>query len=128
MFAASLPEEKAMEVVAVFDPWEIGKNYAVGDYLTYGVNGVGDPQLYKVVQDHTAQLDWTPEATASLYVAVGLDASGYPVWSPPTGAHDAYNNGDIVNFDGVLYKSVIDGNVYSPVDYPAGWIIYNEEV
>ena len=122
MFAASLPDEKAMEVVAVFDPWEIGKAYAVGDFLTYGVNGVGDPQLYK--QAHTAQAEWRPDATASLYVAIGLDDSGYPIWSQPTGAHDAYNAGDIVNYNGTLYQSLIDGNVYSPEAYPDGWAIF----
>lgn len=121
MFAASLTEEQAMEVVAVFDSWEIGKNYAVGDYLTYGVNGVGDPQLYKVVQYHTSQADWTPDTAVSLYVAIGLDEHGYPVWSQPTGAHDAYNKGDIVNYNGTLYESLIDGNTYSPEAYPAGW-------
>lgn len=121
MFSATLPEEQAMEVVAVFDPWQIGKAYAVGDYLTYGVNGVGDPQLYKVVQAHTAQADWMPDVTPALYTAIGLDNSGYPVWSQPTGAHDAYNAGDIVNYNGKLYKSLIDGNVYSPDAYPSGW-------
>lgn len=126
MFAASLPEEQAMEIVAVFDPWEIGKAYAVGDYLVYGVNGVGDPQLYKVAQAHTAQAEWTPEATASLYVAIGLDDSGYPVWAQPTGAHDAYNEGDIVNYNGTLYQSLIDGNVYAPEAYPTGWAVFVE--
>lgn len=126
MFAASLTDEKAMEVVAVFDPWQIGKAYGVGEFLTYGVNGVGDPQLYKVAQAHTAQADWTPDATPALYTAIGLDESGYPVWSQPTGAHDAYNTGDVVNYDGTLYKSIIDGNVYAPDAYPAGWEVYGE--
>ena len=126
MFSASLTDEQAMEVVAVFDPWVVGKPYAVGDFLTYGVNAVGDPQLYKVVQAHTSQANWTPDATASLYVAIGLDDSGYPVWSQPTGAHDAYNTGDIVNYNGALYRSLIDGNVYSPEAYPAGWEVYTE--
>ena len=126
MFAMSLDEEKAMEVATVFDPWEIGKSYNMGDFLTYGVNGVGDPQLYKVVQAHTSQADWRPDVTPSLYVAIGLDEQGYPVWSQPTGAHDAYNKGDIVNYNGALYQSLIDGNVYSPLDYPAGWAVYTE--
>ena len=121
MFAMSLDEEKAMEVATVFDPWEIGKSYAVGDFLTYGVNGVGDPHLYKVVQAHTSQADWRPDVTPSLYVAIGLDEQGYPVWSQPTGAHDAYNKGDIVDYNGTLYESLIDGNTYSPEAYPAGW-------
>lgn len=126
MFASSLTDEQAMEVVAVYDTWKVGKTYAVGEFLTYGVNGVGDPQLYKVAQAHTSQADWTPDATPALYVEIGLDDSGYPVWSQPTGAHDAYNTGDIVNYNGTLYQSLIDGNVYSPGAYPSGWEIYTE--
>lgn len=121
LFAESLDNEKALEVATVYEPWKVGKNYAVGEYLTYGENSVGDPQLYKVVQAHTSQADWTPDSTASLYNAIGLDNSGYPIWSQPTGAHDAYNIGDIVDYNGTLYKSLIDGNTYSPDAYPAGW-------
>ena len=121
MFAASLTEEQALEVSTIYDAWEVGKTYAIGTYLTYGENNVGDPQLYKVVQEHVSQAAWTPDATASLYVAIGLDKEGYPIWSQPTGAHDAYNTGDIVDYNGSLYESLIDGNVYSPDGYPAGW-------
>lgn len=125
MFAATLTDEQAMEVATVYDPWRVGKSYALGEYVTYGENAVGDPQLYKVVQAHTSQADWTPDVTESLYDAIGLDESGYPLWSQPTGAHDAYNTGDIVDYNGTLYKSLIDGNVYSPEAYPAGWQIYS---
>lgn len=126
MFAASLNDEKAMEVATIYDPWAVGKSYAVGEFVTYGENSVGDPQLYKVAQSHTSQADWTPDATPALFVAIGLDEHGYPVWSQPTGAHDAYNKGDIVDYNGTLYQSVIDGNVYSPDAYPAGWQLYEE--
>jgi hypothetical protein len=121
MFAASLTEEQAMEVATVYGAWAEGKNYIAGAFLTYGENSVGDPQLYKVVQEHTSQADWTPDKTPSLYVAIGLDEKGYPVWSQPTGAHDAYNTGDIVDYNGKLYESLMDGNIYSPEAYPAGW-------
>lgn len=126
MFAASLTDEQAMEVATIYDPWAVGKAYSVGEFVTYGENGVGDPQLYKVVQAHTSQADWLPDATPALYVAIGLDDAGYPVWSQPTGAHDAYNTGDIVDYNGTLYRSLIDGNVYSPDAYPAGWVEYTE--
>ena len=121
MFAATLTDGQAMEVATVYPRWEAGKAYAVGDIISYGENGVGDPQLYKVVQAHTSQEDWTPDAAASLYDAFGLDVQGYPVWSQPTGAHDAYNTGDVVNYNGTLYKSLIDGNVWAPDAYPQGW-------
>ena len=127
MFAASLSDEKAMEVAAIYDPWQVGKAYSVGDFLTYGENSVGDPQLYKVVQAHTSQSFWKPDAVASLYVAIGLDEKGYPVWSQPTGAHDAYNKGDIVDYNGTLYRSLIDGNVWSPEANPTGWQVFEQE-
>lgn len=126
MFAASLDDDKAMEIASVFDPWVVGKAYAVGEFVTYGVNNVGDPQLYRVVQAHTSQADWTPDTVASLYSAIGLDDSGYPVWSQPAGAHDAYNKDDVVNYNGTLYRSLVDGNVYSPDSYPAGWETCNQ--
>lgn len=124
MFAASLNDEKAMEVASIYEEWQIGKSYAVGDLIKYGTNGVGDPQLYRVVQAHTSQANWTPYINASLYTPIGLDDEGYPIWSRPTGAHDAYNMDDIVDYNGTLYKSLIDGNVYSPDEYPQGWEIY----
>lgn len=121
MFAASLDDDKAMEIASIYDPWAVGKTYTAGEFVTYGENGVGDPQLYKVVQAHTSQADWTPDATPALFSPIGLDDKGYPVWSQPTGAHDAYNTGDVVDYNGTLYKSLIDGNTYSPEAYPAGW-------
>ena len=124
MFAASLSEEQALEVATMYPEWEAGRSYAVGDILQHGTNSVGDPQLYKVVQAHTSQADWMPEATPALYDAFGLDESGYPLWSQPTGAHDAYNTGDIVDYNGTLYKSLINGNTWSPEAYPQGWEVY----
>lgn len=118
---ATLTEEMALECVRLYRPWKVGKSYQVGEYLTYGQNEVGDPQLYKVVQAHTSQANWMPDITPALYDTIGLDDSGYPVWSRPTGAHDAYNKGDIVNYNGVLYESLINGNTWSPDAYPAGW-------
>ena len=118
---ANLSEELALECVRLYRPWEVGRVVNVGEYLTYGFNSVGDPQLYKVIIEHTAQADWTPDTSPSLFSAIGLDDEGYPVWSQPTGSHDAYNKGDVVNYNGTLYRSLIDGNTYSPDAYPAGW-------
>jgi hypothetical protein len=125
MFAMSLTDDEAMEIATVYEPWRVGKDYPVNTFLRYGENSVGDPQLYKVVQAHTSQADWTPDSATSLFTPIGLTEGGQPVWSKPTGAHDAYNTGDIVDYNGVLYKSLIDGNVYSPDEYPQGWEVVN---
>ena len=114
MFAGTLTDEQAMEVATVYDSWKIGKNYAKGEIFSYGVNSVGDPQLYRVNQAHISQADWLPDAEEALYTPIGFDESGYPVWAQPSGAHDAYNTGDIVNYNGTLYESLIDGNCTIP--------------
>lgn len=127
ILAQSLTEEQALEVATVYPAYQVGKTYKQNEFFTFGENAVGDPQLYKVAQDHTSQEDWAPDKTPSLYVPIGLNKEGYPVWSRPTGAHDAYNTGDIVEFEDKLYKSLINGNVYSPTEYPAGWELYTDE-
>lgn len=126
MFAQTLSNEEAMEITSVYPKYEIGKSYKANELFTYGTNEVGDEQLYRVVQEHTSQADWIPSETASLYEPIGLNSAGYPVWSKPSGAHDAYNKGDIVDYSGTLYESLIDGNVYSPDEYPAGWKVYEK--
>ena len=125
MFVQTLSDDEAMEVATVYPVYKVGKEYKADEMFTYGENEIGDPQLYRVVQTHVSQEDWKPDATASLYTPIGLNEKGYVVWSQPAGAHDAYNAGDIVDYNGTLYKSLIDGNVYSPEAYPAGWEIVN---
>ncbi len=121
LFANSVTDEQALEIATVYPKYKVGGSYVAGEFIAYGVNTVGDPQLYKVIQAHTSQEDWLPSKTPSLYEPIGLTAEGHPVWCQPSGVHDAYNTGDIVDYNGTLYKSLIDGNVYSPDEYAAGW-------
>lgn len=44
-----------------------------------------------------------------------------PDFAQPTGAHDAYNVGDRVKYNGHVYASTMAGNTYSPDAYPQGW-------
>ena len=110
-----------MEVATVFPKYQIGKAYKVKEVFAYGENSVGDPQLYTVLQAHTSAAEWTPDTATSLYKAIGMTEEGYPEWVQPLGASDAYNTGDIVSYNGTLYKSLIDGNTWSPEAYPQGW-------
>ena len=126
MFAQTLTDEQAMEITTVYPAYVAGKAYKANEMFTYGENNVGDPQLYRVVSDHTSQEDWTPDVTSALYTPIGLNDEGYPVWTRPVAAHDSYMIGDIVDYNGILYKSLIDGNTYSPDEYPAGWEVYTE--
>lgn len=115
---------KMLEVPSAFPVYAVGKPYKVKEVFRYGENTVGDPQLYQVLQDHTSAAEWAPDASPSLYKKIGVTAEGYPEWVQPLGATDAYSIGDIVDRNGTLYQSTIDGNVWAPEAYPAGWAVY----
>ena len=115
-----------LEIPSIFPAYEVGKAYKTKDVFSYGENAVGDPQLYQVLQDHTSATQWTPDTATSLYKAIGITKDGYPEWVQPLGSTDAYNIGDIVSYNGMLYRSVIDDNVWTPDAYPAGWEKYTE--
>lgn len=123
LYAQTLEPDSALIIATVFDAWKPDTAYKLNEYITYGENEVGDPQLYQVLQAHTSQEDWTPDVSDSLYKAVGIDG-GYPVWVQPVGAADAYRIGDIVSYNGVLYICVSDYNIYPPDVY--GWEVYND--
>lgn len=109
--AVTLDDETALTGVELFPMWAIGRAYAVYDRVQHG--GI----LYKCVQAHTSQADWTPDATPALWVVVSIDE--YPEWVQPSGAHDAYNTGDKVSHNEKHWKSTIDANTYEPGVY--GW-------
>ena len=122
LYAQGLDNDSALIIATVFDAWQPDTNYKINEYITYGVNSVGDPQLYQTLQAHTSQSDWTPDTAVSLYKPIGIAPSGYPEWSQPVGSEDAYRIGDIVSYEGTLYICVSDYNVYAPNVY--GWEIY----
>lgn len=116
--------EKIMSVASAFPAYQVGKAYKTKEVFSYGENEVGDAQLYQVLQDHTSTEQWTPDTAVSLYKPIGVTEDGHAEWVQPLGASDAYNKGDIVSYNGTLYQSTIDGNVWSPADYPQGWVVY----
>lgn len=109
--ASAMTDENALTAVELFPVWTVSKVYSAGDRVRY------DGTLYKCVQAHSSQADWTPDATPALWVVVSIDE--YPEWVQPTGAHDAYNTGDKVSYNGKHYISTIDANTYAPDVY--GW-------
>ena len=109
--AVTLDDETALTGVELFPAWAIGKAYAANDRAQY--NGT----LYKCIQAHTAQADWMPSATPALWKTVSVDE--YPEWVQPAGAHDAYNIGDKVTYNGQHYVCTSNANVYAPDVY--GW-------
>lgn len=110
--ADTLPEADLYQYPSVYPAWKPG--IQVYDELT-SPSGVADKlqykgKLYKVVQGHITQLDWTPDLVPALFTAY-LPPDVIPEWKQPTGAQDAYNIGDKVRFEGHIYESLINKNV-----------------
>lgn len=112
----SISDDVALKIPDVFPAWSGDSvEYKKDTKLTY--NGV----LYKVLQDHTSQESWTPDAAPSLFAKVLVSEDGTPQeWQQPDSTNP-YNKGDRVLFNGKTYESLIDGNVWSPSANPAGW-------
>lgn len=50
-----------------------------------------------------------------------VETEEYPAFVQPTGAHDAYKIGDKITYNGKKYICKLDGCVWAPDIYPAGW-------
>lgn len=111
----TLSDEDALSVAALYATWasKVGEQVQAGERLWY------DGKLYKAIQPHIVQDDWTPDVTPALYTEVSIEE--WPEWVQPTGAQDAYNSGDRVSYEGKHYESIIDGNVWAPGEFPQGW-------
>lgn len=83
-------------------------------------------KFYKVLQDHTSQESWTPDAASSLFVEISDPNVEYPEFKQPINAETAYNIGDKVTFEGNKYVSTINANTWSPTEYPSGWNLVEE--
>lgn len=100
------------------DSWQADTEYVVDDIRKF------DGQVYRCVQAHTSQIGWEPSQTPALWAIKHTKNKDKPKpFVQPTGAHDAYMLDEAVLFDGKVYISIIDNNVYSPIDYPTGWEI-----
>lgn len=117
--SANLTDEKTMEIADLYPEWAAMKAYSENEIVKYGVNVNGETQLYKVVQAHTSQENWTPDTAASLYKKIGYTEEGVAIWTQPLGNTDAYMKGDIVSFENQLWESTVDNNVWQPGVY--GW-------
>lgn len=96
--------------------WIIQEWVEIGDTRTY--NGV----TYQCISSH--QTEFTPDLVPNLWKEKTVQ---FAEWKQPTGAHDAYQTGDIVTYEGNLWISKIDANTTVPdgdVPYNRYWQVY----
>lgn len=113
----SATDEQAIEANAVYPIWKEDVVYALGDRVLY--NDV----LYKVLTAHTSQATWTPDVSPSLFAVVLIpDEDVIPEWVQPDSTNP-YMIGDKVAYNGKVYISIVDNNVWAPDVY--GWEEYD---
>ena len=104
-------DEQAVANKELYPDWKSGVELSVGEVVLYA------DELYRVIQAHTSQADWTPDVAFPLFVKISVEE--FPQWKQPTGAHDAYNTGDKVTYDDKHWQSEVDANIWQPGVY--GW-------
>lgn len=113
MATGDLTPEQQEQATALFPKWDgNGHEYVVDDRVQY------DASLYRCVQAHCSQPDWTPGSAPSLWSRASDPGEEWPEWIQPTGGHDAYVKDAKVSHNGKHYISNIDGNVWEP---PTQW-------
>lgn len=110
----TIEDETALRMVEYY-PAPDAASYAAGDRIQY--NG----KLYKCLQAHTAQADWNPVDAPSLWAEVlaGQDGTAIGEWVQPDSTNP-YMRGDRVSYNGKIYESEVDNNVWAPGVY--GWV------
>lgn len=106
--SASLPDDYAFEAPEIFPHWHDAWNYTAGDRVCY------EGLLYKCLQNHTSQTDWTPDKAVSLWVKIDDPTIEWPEWVQPSGAQDAYAKGAKVSHNNKHWISLVDANVWEP--------------
>lgn len=112
----ALSDDVALLIPEVYPVWS-GNSVEYKKDMRVTYNGI----LYKVLQNHTSQETWTPTSAPSLFAKVLTSTTGEILeWEQPSSTNP-YMKGDKVKFNGKIYESVIDNNVWSPEAYPQGW-------
>lgn len=118
----SLTADDTITVAALYAEWTEGA-YQVGDIRLawYG----GAHQLWKCRQAHDTATypDITPDGTAwrTFWIPFhGTTPDTAQDWVDPSGAHDQYEAGEYMKWNGKTYKCLIP-TVYTPEEYAQAW-------
>lgn len=109
----TVDDNTALRMVEFYPEWTTDTDYATGYKVQYSGT------LYKCLQAHTAQADWTPDTSPSLWAKVLIpNPDVIPEWEQPDSTNP-YMTGDKVTHNNKTWVSDIDNNVWTPGVY--GW-------
>lgn len=90
-------DQTAAKAVELYPAWAVGLTVEVGYRLQHG------GKLYKVIQAHTTQADWTPDITPALWTVIDVTHSGTIDEPIPAVAGMEYTKGLYYIEDGTIY-------------------------
>lgn len=106
-------EQQAADNPDMIALWNPGQEYLPDERVRY------EGHVYRVLQTHVSQLDWTPDLVPALYAKLRTsqeereEETGVEPWEQPT-AENPYMKGDRVSHGGVFWESLVDNNVWEP--------------
>lgn len=110
--SVDIPIEKAVHMRSVYPDWSgDGVYYYLNDRVSYM------DALWRCLQPHTSQEDWSPITAPSLWSKILIsdvsDDATLPEWEQPSSTNP-YNQGDRVTHDGKTWVSLVANNVWEP--------------
>ena len=94
----AVDDQTAYRMRAFYPEWAAGQSYTVGYKLLYG------GELYKVVQAHTSQADWTPGAVPALFTRIDEQHDGSRYDPIPYNGNMELYAGQYYSQSGVTYR------------------------
>ena len=90
-------DKTALTGKELYPTWVDGISVEVGDRYQY------KDKLYKVIQSHTTQADWKPDATPALWIVIDVEHAGTLEDPIPASSGMEYTKGLYYIEDGVIY-------------------------
>lgn len=113
-----LTVEELQDIIGIYDRYILDHNYKTKDIFRF------KGELFEVISDHTSQADWVPNELPAIYKAF-MPEDIIDIWVQPLGGHDSYSKGDKVIYEGLVYVSIVDNNVWEPTVH--GWKLNSKE-
>ena len=103
--AQSLSDAEALQIKAIYPKWDGAAAYEVEDKVLYR------DVLYRCIQAHTAQADWTPAVAASLWTVIDEAHAGTIEAPIPYSGNMALEHGKYYAQDDITYLCTRDTGI-----------------
>lgn len=102
------------EAIGLHERWLVNVEYRTGDVRQFA------DKLYRCNLNHTSQESWKPDVSPSLWTQI-MYRDGIRIIPDVIEATQPFTKDERGWWKDDLYVSLIDANVYTPEQYPAGW-------